>query len=397
MKTIHKIMVVLMFLVSQFAWAQQETEKQTEKQKEVKEFSLEFKPFKKPDSDTTFAAFQISFVPYVGTNGIHSGNVVNGVSLNVLGGYSAGTRSFEAAGLFNINRGNMEGVQLAGLFNQVGGHVDGVQFAGLFNSNLDSVQGAQFAGLANFTTGKVDGVQLAGLANFSPQSVKGVQLAGLLNFSAQDLEGSQISGGLNFTAKQVKGSQVGLMNFAGNVKGFQLGLINYADSMSGVPVGLISFVKSGYHTLEISSNEVLPLNLAFRSGKREFYTMLFAGVRPEINRDVVWAFGYGLGSSPRISNRFFLNIEASSEQLNQGNVLALNLINKLHLGAEFQLAKKLAIFAGPTLNFRVYDDSYEFHPELFRYTQTQIRNQRQYPEDIASQMWWGFRAGFRFF
>lgn len=393
MKTIQKITTVLMLFLSQFAWAQQ----QGEKQEESKEFRVEFKPFTKPGADTTFAPFQISFVPYIGTNGVNSGNVVNGVSLNVLGGYSAGTESFEAAGMFNINRGDMNGVQLAGLFNQVRGRVDGVQMAGLFNSNLDSVNGVQLAGLTNFTTGKVDGVQISGLANFTPKSVKGVQLAGLMNFSAQDLEGSQISGGLNFTAKEVKGSQVGLFNFGGKVKGFQLGLFNYADSMSGVPVGLISFVRSGYHTLEVSSNEVLPFNLAFRSGKREFYTMLFVGMRPEINRDVVWAFGYGVGSSPRITDRFFLNIEASSEQLNQGNVLALNLINRLYFGAEFQVAKKFAIFAGPTLNFRVYDDSYEFHPELFQYTQTKIRNQRYYPEDVASQMWWGFRAGFRFF
>lgn len=348
-------------------------------------------------ADTTTVSMQFSFVPFVGTNGTNSGNVINDVSFNFLGGYSAGTRAFEMAGLFNINRGDMTGVQLAGLFNQVGGKVDGVQLAGLFNSNLQTVRGVQLAGLTNFTTGTVDGVQLAGLANFSPKSVKGVQLSGLANFSGKDLEGSQIAGLANFTAHDVRGSQVGSFNYARKVDGFQLGIINYADSMSGVPVGLISFVRSGYQTVEISANGVLPMNLALRTGKREFYNILFAGIRPELNEQPTWAFGYGVGTSPKLGRNVFLNIEASSEQLSKGRVEALNLVNRLYVGAEVQLSKKLAVFAGPTLNLRVFDVSFAGHPELFTYTNPQIRNENIYPEDISSQWWWGFRAGFRIF
>ncbi|MCF1750214.1 hypothetical protein [Mariniradius sediminis] len=348
-------------------------------------------------ADTTTVSMQFSFVPFVGTNGTNSGNVINDVSFNFLGGYSAGTRAFEMAGLFNINRGDMTGVQLAGLFNQVGGKVDGVQLAGLFNSNLHTVRGVQLAGLTNFTTGTVDGVQLAGLANFSPKSVKGVQISGLANFSGKDLEGSQIAGLANFTAHDVRGSQVGSFNYARKVDGFQLGIINYADSMSGVPVGLISFVRSGYQTVEISANEVLPMNLALRTGKREFYNILFAGIRPELNEQPTWAFGYGVGTSPKLGRNVFLNIEASSEQLSKGRVEALNLVNRLYVGADVQLSKKLAVFAGPTLNLRVFDDSFAGHPELFTYANPQIRNENIYPEDISSQWWWGFRAGFRIF
>ncbi|OOG72982.1 LA_2272 family surface repeat-containing protein [Algoriphagus sp. A40] len=356
-----------------------------------------FDPFGKDLSDTTSMGFQFSFVPYVGTNGMYSGNIVNDYSFNLLGGYSAGTRKLEMAGLFNINRSDMTGVQLAGLFNQVGGKVDGVQLAGLFNSNLDSVKNSvQLAGLMNFTTGPVDGVQIAGVANFSPKKVEGVQVAGVMNFTADDLEGSQVAGVLNFAARDVKGSQVGLVNFGNKVDGFQLGLINYSDSISGVPVGFLTFVRSGYHTLELSVNEVLPLNLAFRTGKREFYNIFFAGIRPEWDDQVVWSFGYGLGTSPRLGKKTFLNIEVSSEQLSQGGVHALNLINRGYIGAEFQATKNFALFAGPTVNFRVYDSSYAFHPELFTYTNTTIHNDVYHPEDLGSQFWWGFKAGFRF-
>lgn len=358
--------------------------------------TIQFDPFGKNLEDTTTASFQFSFVPFVGTNGTNSENVFNDYSFNLLGGYSAGTNKLELGGLFNINRGDMKGVQMAGWFNQVGGKVDGVQLAGLFNSNLDSVKGVQLAGLANFTTGPVDGVQIAGVANFSPKKVEGVQLAGVMNFTAEDLDGSQIAGVLNFTAKNVKGSQAGLLNFANKVDGFQLGLINFSDSISGVPVGFLSFVRTGYHTAEISVNEIMPLNLAFRTGKREFYNIFFAGIRPEWDDQVTWSFGYGVGTSPRLGKKTYLNIEVSSEQLSKGNVEALNLINRFYVGGEFQAAKGLAIFAGPTLNFRVYETSYYAHPDLFTYTNTSVHSDRYHPEDLGSQLWWGFRAGFRF-
>jgi len=359
--------------------------------------SFKFYPFGKNLNDTTYNHFQFSFVPTVGTNGTNSGNVVNDYSFNLLGGYTAGTNKLEIGGLFNINRSDMSGVQIAGWFNQVGGKVDGVQLAGLFNSNLDSVNAVQLAGLMNFTAGAVDGVQIAGLANFSPKQVSGVQLAGVLNFTAADLEGSQIAGVLNFAAKDVKGSQVGLVNFANKVDGFQLGLINYSDSISGIPVGFLSFVRSGYHPVEISVNEVLPLNLAFRTGKREFYNIFFVGLRPEWDDQLTWSFGYGVGTSPRLGKKTYLNVEVSSEQLSKGKVDALNLINRFYLGGEFQASKRMAILAGPTLNFRVYDSSYSFHPDLFSYSNPTVHNDQYYPEDLGSQLWFGFRAGLRFF
>lgn len=358
--------------------------------------SVNFDPFGKNLEDTASTRFQFSLIPFVGTNGSYSGSIINDYSFNLLGGYSAGTLKLEMATLFNINRGDMTGVQMAGLFNQVGGEVDGVQMAGLLNSNLDSVRGVQLAGLANFTTGSVEGVQIAGLANFSPRKVEGVQIAGLTNFAAGDLQGSQIAGLLNFAAKDVTGSQIATFNFGNKVNGFQLGVFNYSESTSGVPVGFLSFVRSGYHTLELSANEVLPLNLAFRTGKREFYNIFFAGTRPEWNTQATWSFGYGVGTSPRLGEKTYLNIEVSSEQLSEGSVHSLNLINRGYIGVEYQAGKRVAVFAGPTLNLRVYDTSYPFHPELFSFTKPTIHSDRYHPEDLGSQSWWGFRAGFRF-
>jgi hypothetical protein len=334
-------------------------------------------------SDSINRKFQLSLIPFVGTNRKISGSVTNDYSINLLGGFSGGTNKAEFGGLFNINKGNVQSVQLAGLFNQAGGKVSGLQMAGLINANLDSVKAVQAAGLINFTTGDVKGVQLAGLMNLTTKNLQGTQLAGLVNYAHGDVEGAQVSSFLN-VAKMVKGSQVGLFN--------------YSDSISGAPVGLISFVRKGYHKVEIGTDEVLPLTISLRTGTRSFYNMLFAGFRPENSDSVTWAFGYGIGTSPRLGKKTFLNIELSSEQLNNGNVAALNLINRVYLGFDYQTSKGFGLFAGPSLNWRVYDSAYADHPDLFGYTSPKILSENSYAvENLASQLWVGFRGGVRFF
>ena len=137
MNTFNRILAAILFFAFNPAEArvpQTETDKSE---------NLKFDPFGKDLTNTTSNNFQFSVLPSVGTNGRNSGNVINHYSFNLLGGYSAGTTKLELAGLFNINRGDMSGVQMAGWFNQVGGKVEGVQLAGLFNSNLDSVKGVQ--------------------------------------------------------------------------------------------------------------------------------------------------------------------------------------------------------------------------------------------------------------
>jgi hypothetical protein len=334
-------------------------------------------------SDTLHRKFQFSVIPFVGTNRKISGSVRNDYSINLLGGFSGGTNKAELGGLFNINKGDVRSVQLAGWFNQVGGKVSGLQMAGLINANLDSVNAVQAAGLVNFTTGNVQGVQLAGLMNLAVKNIQGTQVSGLVNYTHRDVEGAQVSG---------------ILNVGRTVRGTQVGLFNYSDSISGAPVGLISFVRKGYHQVEIGADEVLLLNLSLRTGTRKFYNMLFAGLRPESADSTVWAFGYGFGFSPALGKKTFLNIELSSEQLNKGNVAALNLINRVYLGFDYQFAKKVGVFAGPSLNWRVYDSSFSDHPELFTYTNPKIISEFTYPvESLAGQLWFGFRAGVRFF
>ncbi|MFD2203135.1 hypothetical protein [Shivajiella indica] len=334
-------------------------------------------------SDTIHRGFQMSIIPFVGTNRKLSGNVVNDYSLNILGGFSGGTNKLEFGGLFNLNKGNVKSVQVAGLLNQVSGTVKGIQLAGLSNAVLDSVNAGQVAGLVNFNKG----------------NVKGFQLAGLMNLVASDFGGFQLAGLANYTNREVKGVQMAsLLNVGRNVKGTQIGLFNYADSLQGAQIGLISFVRKGYHQVEIGSDEMLPLNVSLRSGTRSFYNMLFAGMRTNNSDSTTWAFGYGIGISPSLGKKTALNIELSSQQLNKGNVSALNLVNRLYIGMEFRLARKIHFYAGPSINLRVFDSSYNDHPLLFTYTNPTIISENSVPsENLATQFWIGGRAGFRFF
>lgn len=333
--------------------------------------------------DTIHRDFQVSFLPFLGTNRKLSGNVVNDYSLNILGGYSAGTEKAELGGLFNLNRGNVGKFQAAGLFNFNGGGIQGVQLAGLLNMNLRESKGLQAAGLVNFNLKEIDGVQVAPILNATGGNLKGAQISAIANYAHRDVEGTQFSL---------------IFNGARKVKGSQIALFNYSDSIQGIPFGLISIVKKGYHKIELSADEVMPLNVSLRTGTRSFYNILLGGIRPDDTNVNTYTFGYGIGSSPRLGKKTYLNVELSSQQLTRGNLAAINLITRFYLGFEYQITRYVGVFAGPSINWRLYDESYDFHPETFTYTSPKILSENSFAgNNLADQFWIGGRFGVRFF
>jgi hypothetical protein len=180
--------------------------------------------------DTIHRAVQVSVVPFVGTNGVLSGNVINDFSFNIFGGYSLGVRKLEFGGLFNTVRGDLEGAQFAGWFNAVLAKNKGAQFAGLANAVLDSSKGPQFAGLLNLNFSHSGSLQMAGLANYNHGDSRGARFAGLMNFSLGVQQGPHVAGLFNFSVRDAGPVHVaGLFNFtAGGFHGLQLaGLFNY--------------------------------------------------------------------------------------------------------------------------------------------------------------------------
>ena len=399
--------------------------------------------------DTLYRTIQVSLVPFIGTNHTLSGNVINEYSFNIFGGYALGVEKLEIGTFFNIDRGDVKGMQYAGFFNAVGGKTYGLQFAGFVNLDRDSVKGAQLAGLinlslngtenfsaagllnvthrdsrgthlaglANVAIGNQKGVHLAGLFNFSTQAttpfqgaglfnfaaggMNGAQASGLVNFAGGELRGAQVSGLINFAPGKIYGAQVsGLINYATKIHGAQVGFLNITDSIRGVPIGFLSIVAKGYHQLEISADEIFYTNVAFRTGIRQFYNILTVGANPSTLKDedqALWTFGYGIGTAPRLTRWLNLNFDVTANQIVKGGDLeGLNLLNKFYAGVEFRPLKKLGITVGATLNAYFTDATTNQNTDLFADSHPHIIYEKTYSDDKNVRMWLGGKVGLRF-
>jgi hypothetical protein len=377
--------------------------------------SQEAKVNAKNITDTIYRKFQISFVPYLGSNLRLSGNTVNDFSLNVLGGYSMGTKKLELAGLFNIDRDSVKYFQGAGLFNITGGPVSGVQmgglananlkavngleFAGLVNLNFDSMRGGQFSGLVNVNLKPVTGFQGAGLLNVNIAETYSTQCAGLINISNGNSSGAQIAGLINVSVKDFSGVQIsGLINYAKSIHGAQIGFLNISDSCSGVPIGFLSYVHKGYHQLEISANEIYPLNVSLRTGVRSLYNILSAGMKFDSLADMQWYFGYGLGTAMNLGKKWQLDFDITMNQPLKGNKIPnFSPLSILNITAEKRLSKYFTIAAGPSFNYFVYKSN-DVYPQSFASNApTTVISTSKFSKNYLSKAWIGGKIAFRFF
>lgn len=324
--------------------------------------------------------FQLSLLPGIGTQGFLSPQITNKVSINLIGGYTAGLNGVELGGVINIDKRKVEGLQAAGIANVVGGPVKGVQLAGSHNIVLDSVHGLQAAGVGNFNKGKLKGIQLAGIMNKVSDSVEGMQAAGIINIAKKQTKGLQLSG---------------VVNVAHKLKGVQIGLVNIADTSEGYGIGLINIVKHGMHEISFFANELSPLNLAYRSGNDKLYTILLAGYNPDNDRRS-YHFGLGLGHRFHLNRTLSLDPELTSERLvgdNWDNFKYNNFVNKLSLDLRVRLGKYCSLSAGPSLAIYTFDKvltvrGHDFSPVPANYGTWRISDK------VTG--WIGWRAGINF-
>lgn len=377
-------------------------------------------------SDTLFSTVAVSFVPYVSTNRLLSINTVNKVSFNILSGYSKGVDAFELAGILNIDNGNVRYAQLAGVANVVSGDVTGAQVAGILNFNDKDTKGAQVAGIINVDDGNVTGAGVAGIGNVCSKNTRGVQVAGIFNVTGQKIRGAQVAGicnispyvkgiqlagivnvgdtvngfqlaGITNAAGQVKGMQVaGVINSTSHLKGVQLGLFNVADSSSGISIGLFNFVKTGYHKIEIGTDELLFGNVAFGTGTEKLYTIFMGGINTI--KPTILTYGYGIGTGFTLKKNLGLcfNITAQQIQSSADSLYRANLLGKAYVGLEYKFHPKFRISLGPTFN--VYsanltdNPNSDLLPELpasYKATESNVAT--------GLKMWVGAKIAFKFF
>lgn len=344
----------------------------------------------------TTRPFQVSLVPGLGSHGQMSGQVINKFSLNVIGGYTAGTNGVEIGGVFNIDKKEVQYFQAAGVFNVVGGVTRGVQLAGVNNTVLNKVYAFQAAGVNNLVKGNFSGVQMAGVYNHVMDSVKGWQAAGVANFAKNKVNGAQMAGVINLSNREMNGVQMaGVINYAKKLKGVQIGLINIADTSEGYSIGLINIVLKGYHKLSLFKNELTDFNVAFKTGNSKFYSILQAGISPRDN-DKIYSFGYGLGSELKLNKKRTLTInpELTCDYLYRGSWDYLNLLNKFQLNLNVKLNKYISFYAGPSYALLISDQTMAFTGYRFVLPSVGYKNQ-EYSNRVRG--WFGWTAGINFF
>ncbi len=305
----------------------------------------------------------------------------------------------QAAGFFNFNRGYSKSVQLAGFLNANLDTSQGVQLAGFLNTTLRTFNGVQVAGFTNAAIQETKGVQAAGFLNTCVKDMKGVQAAGFGNVAVKNFYGVQVAGFFNSVVQEMRGTQVSLfLNYACKIKGNQIGLINISDSCTGIPVGLLSFVKSGYHRLEFSADEIFYLNTSLRSGTTSFHNILFAGIRPENQDTNLWTFGYGVGTAIRLGKSTLLDLDLTSQHINFGSVgPKINLLSKFYIGLEQRLAKGFHLSTGPVCNIQLTNNNYHHYPEIFIDSHPNIFYKENFYPSSKIRMWFGWKFGIRFF
>jgi hypothetical protein len=361
--------------------------------------------------DSIRRRFQLSLLPYFGTNHAMSGSVINDYSFNATVGYSRGNRVMEFSGIGNFTRGHVYGIQAGGIFNIVKDNVKGVQMAGVFNHVNDTLHGVQLGGVWNAATTAYALNQSAGVANVAwfgnvktqfagvlniADTINGVQASGVLNVS-RDVKGVQMAGVFN-NAKIINGVQIsGVLNRANKVKGIQIGLINYADSLSGLQIGLFNYAKNGgYNVLELSANELNTFNIAYKSGSKKFYTAFSAGITPKPDGNV-WTHGFGIGTLFKATKWSDVNLETMYRHVNVGSYsdylqewLQLGLYWNIHLSDRF------ALTVGPTYNALFMDKSERRYVDNRAKIFPSFLNRTEYVNDNSvTDTWVGGSLGLR--
>ncbi|BDD10905.1 hypothetical protein FUAX_33370 [Fulvitalea axinellae] len=346
---------------------------------------------------------QVSFGYPVGSAGRNSTDYINNFSFNILYGINGGLNGAEIGGLMNVNDGNVNGFQMAGLMNMNSGRVKGATIAGLSNISRKGYSGVVVAGVLNYTqeastglgfspanilTDSLTGAQI-GMFNYADR-VKGLQF-GAFNYVRNSAE-VQI-GHLNYTREE-NGVQVGLFNLARKGGGVQVGLFNYqGEGEDGTSIGLFNIVKDGYYALEVSANESIFANLAYKMGTEKFYTIFTAGYS-SYNSKPVYSTGLGFGGMVKLAENQRLAIDATANNVVYDNNWdtdddGINLLNKLDLSYRYRLGK-FSAFAGPSLNVYVTRQKVDGRYGTINIPYTLNDHESDHTKVF---MWVGFNAG----
>jgi len=362
--------------------------------------------------DTLLRNFSISVLPALSYNKRLSFNTINTLSLNIIGGHSKGVEGVEFGTVYNLDAGNMVGLQIVGGVNQVKDHMTGLQLAGGMNGVGGNIAGLQLAGLYNLVDRDIRGAQVSGLIQKGRQ-VLGLQMAGVLNRAVQ-VNGIQVSGGVNYTDSTIVGLQLaGILNKSKNLSGVQIASINICDSLSGIQVGLVNhagYVSAGFmlglvnhanngvSAAELAINDLGTFSIGYRSGWAPLHMHYFGGLNLQSINFWFAQLGVGLASSISIHQKWRMEfgLSASTNRgISENSNWEFNLHNQLFAGLSWRPFKVFGVRAGLTWHHLWYDTSSSVSRHIAdkvagRSVFTAVGNQR------SQSMWPGWQVAFVF-
>ena len=308
-------------------------------------------------------------VPPVTVNNLEKRRKVrNYAAFNLLLGRAHQLHGFELSFGGNWTLEDLRGLQISTGANIVGRDVRGIQVTGGANVVHGRVRGVQF-GAVNVARGPSHGLQFGGVSVAS--SVHGLQ-SGFGASWAQHVTGAQL--GMLSVAGETHGVQLGLVNVTrGRVHGAQLGVINFADE-ADASLGILGITRKGGAWLDVWTSDVAAINLALKLRARSTYTFLAVGAHPAGQGRGAMA-GLGFGGHVPLTSRLRLDIDLASYAAVPGYDFSQPpaLLSSLRLLLGYQIARRFAVFGGPTLNGQV-----DF---------TATRNRLGYPYAVFEQLY----------
>lgn len=329
---------------------------------------------------------QLGFVNTTGSNfnglGIGFANTIGSNKTGALIGFfntiGSSTKGLDI-GFFNTVGNSGKGIGV-GFFNTLGNSFDGVQ-TGFFNTLGNSGNGIQL-GFFNTLGNSFHGLQV-GFFNTLGNRADGIQI-GFSNILGNSMNGIQV-GFSNITGKEVNGAQIGFFNRTPQLSGLEVGFINIVDTVKkGIPVGFLTFVKKGgYQALEIGTSELFPVNIAYKTGVKQFYTSIIASYSP-LSRNHI-AFGMGIGTILPLNDKFSFNPELQSQTT---LFHSWDQIYSMHLNFDYQITEKLSIIAGPTIVWNSIYNAIDFQQPAFALYQKEL--------DATNKLYIGVKAAVRY-
>jgi hypothetical protein len=270
----------------------------------------------------------------------------------------AGVHGVQSAYGFNWTNGRAVGAQLATVFNWSGGDLTGAQLAAGFNVAKDDLRGVQAAAGFNWVHDTFAGVQAA--AGFNRADIMtGAQLAAGVNI-ADVIDGAQFA---TVNIAGTAGAQIGVVNVGKDIEALQLGVVNVAEEVDGVSFALLPIVKNGYRRATLWGGDLHMVNMGAKLGSRHVYTLLGAGLSPDVSPNR-WSLQFGIGGHVPLDSGLFLDIDVIAALLRYGAEWdASNTLGTVRLAVGWEPTDRtFAVYGGPTLNVFVSSrhDAHDF-------------------------------------